>query len=484
MRNFQVNDGGSSWALGCSAGSISNGRWQHIAGTWDGTTWKIYQNGELAGSGAWAGPLVSSSSPVTIGSNSEFNTTKFGGIIDELRVWNVARSQAEIQEAMSHELTGSEAGLVSYWSMNEGAGQTVADAAGAANDGRRGTTDAVDAADPGWLMASGLGHFSPGWVMYGAPLAGNADYRQASVGGTVMAGESGHGDEDFFNLSQIQAGQSVLPNLRLPHGSTLDPVIEVRKAPGTVADVIGVAPNPVAATARADITTSGIYYAVVRAWEGEGPRAEYLLDVAIKDTAELDFADLSVHHIDLLVPAAPGQTMAVDWTVGNYGAAATGAGSWYDRVVLSQDDIAGWAVSAILVGAGQLRVGMVSSTGQLLAPGLREIARLQFRVESSAGSAALRRLEDDRLKPVLRTLDQVVTLDIEPVDPHAGGYTWTAVDGGVALAAPEAWHKATYPRDAGASRLPDRLFVNLEAELSPLENVLTDLAGDIASEWF
>jgi hypothetical protein len=58
-----------------------------------------------------------------------------------------------------------------------------------------------------------------------------------------------------------------------------------------------------------------------------------------------------------------------------------------------------------------------------------------------AGSAAFRRFEEDRLKPALRTAVSerpvyVVALDIEPLDPHAGGYTWTAVDGSVAIAPP------------------------------------------------
>jgi len=42
----------------------------------------------------------------------------------------------------------------------------------------------------------------------------------------------------------------------------------------------------------------------------------------------------------------------------------------------------------------------------------------------------------------------VVALDIEAVDPHAGGYAWTAVGGSVAIAAGNAWHNAANPFDA------------------------------------
>jgi hypothetical protein len=36
------------------------------------------------------------------------------GAVDELRIWNIARSQAEIQATMAVHLTGTEPGLVGY----------------------------------------------------------------------------------------------------------------------------------------------------------------------------------------------------------------------------------------------------------------------------------------------------------------------------------------------------------------------------------
>ncbi len=51
----------------------------------------------------------------------------FDGQIDEVRVWNVARTQAQIRDNMCRQLTGTETGLVGYWNMNEGAGDTIHD---------------------------------------------------------------------------------------------------------------------------------------------------------------------------------------------------------------------------------------------------------------------------------------------------------------------------------------------------------------------
>jgi len=122
-----------------------------------------------------------------------------------------------------------------------------------------------------------------------------------------------------------------------------------------------------------------------------------------------------------------------------------------DGVSPGADTTGNWVVASTLVAAGHLRIGILNSGGQPLSAGLREIAQLQFHVEASAGSAAFRRLEDDRLKLALQTLDCVAALDIEPVDPHAGGYTWTAVDGSVAIAAP--WHNAADPFDVNGDGL-------------------------------
>jgi hypothetical protein len=146
-------------------------------------------------------------------------------------------------------------------------------------------------------------------------------------------------------------------------------------------------------------------------------------------------------------------------------------------VLFGADTRSGWGVSATLVGAGQLRVGLVGAGGAPLAPGLREIVQLRFHVAASLrdapsvdamiaglGEAGLRR---DPLA------ERAVTLDIEPVDPRAGGYVWTAVDGGVALAPLQAERTA----EGGGSRgeLHDRVFRGLEAGLSWLEETLPDL---------
>jgi len=59
----------------------------------------------------------------------------FNGMIDEVRVWSVARTSIEIQESYRKGMTGSETGLVAYWQFNEIGGETVTDHTGKGNDG-------------------------------------------------------------------------------------------------------------------------------------------------------------------------------------------------------------------------------------------------------------------------------------------------------------------------------------------------------------
>jgi hypothetical protein len=42
------------------------------------------------------------------------------GVFDELRIWNIARSQTDIQSDMYNELAGNETGLVAYYNFNQG----------------------------------------------------------------------------------------------------------------------------------------------------------------------------------------------------------------------------------------------------------------------------------------------------------------------------------------------------------------------------
>lgn len=112
--------------------AILNNVWYHAAVTYDGRYWKLYLNGNLetmAGGdvGATRYPRWDSIQHAGIGTAMTSTGAAAGffqGIIDEVRIWNVVRSQAEIQASMNAEVT-SGTGLIGRWGLNEGTGTTA-----------------------------------------------------------------------------------------------------------------------------------------------------------------------------------------------------------------------------------------------------------------------------------------------------------------------------------------------------------------------
>jgi glucose/arabinose dehydrogenase/PKD repeat protein len=82
--------------------------WTHLATTYDGSNLRLYVNGTLAATTAATGGVVTSASPLRIGGNAIWGEY-LGGVIDEVRVYNRALSQAEIQEDMNSPVTAPDA---------------------------------------------------------------------------------------------------------------------------------------------------------------------------------------------------------------------------------------------------------------------------------------------------------------------------------------------------------------------------------------
>jgi hypothetical protein len=81
---------------------------------------KIYVNGVEKASASVSGGIVKATRNVWIGSCQAYPDRRFDGKIEEVRIWTVARTAAEIKAAMNCELKGDEAGLAGYWNFNQG----------------------------------------------------------------------------------------------------------------------------------------------------------------------------------------------------------------------------------------------------------------------------------------------------------------------------------------------------------------------------
>ena len=122
--------------------SISDGQWHHIALVLDGTQLQdfvLYVDGSEATvdtttEGTTA--IDTDSSTITIAPQRTWptNPTRLEGVIDDIRIWKEARSEANIQTYMAQRLVGNESNLVAYYKANEGAGKTLNDEVGT-NDG-------------------------------------------------------------------------------------------------------------------------------------------------------------------------------------------------------------------------------------------------------------------------------------------------------------------------------------------------------------
>jgi hypothetical protein len=108
-----ANDLGGTTTLAVEA-------WYHGAVTYDGTTIKLYINGRLETTKTALLNTVINADGLTIGHRP--TNVFWDGLIDEARIWNIARTQAEIQADMHRRLTGDEAGLVGYWRFDESSG--------------------------------------------------------------------------------------------------------------------------------------------------------------------------------------------------------------------------------------------------------------------------------------------------------------------------------------------------------------------------
>lgn len=115
----------SAWSSKVIANTVlQQNQWYHIAGTYDGSNARIYVNGKLENSAALNGNIVNLSTvPVYIGRNSN---VYFNGMIDEFRIWNISRTEAEIKANMFKEI-GTHANLKAYYQMSDGSGTSLTD---------------------------------------------------------------------------------------------------------------------------------------------------------------------------------------------------------------------------------------------------------------------------------------------------------------------------------------------------------------------
>lgn len=98
---------------------LNRDAWNHLAVTYDGNRLQLYVNGVNVASQVAPNQQLRPINRVDFqGKGFSGTVSRSAGAMDEIRFWNVARSQADIQESMLTQLKGNEDGLVAYWNFD------------------------------------------------------------------------------------------------------------------------------------------------------------------------------------------------------------------------------------------------------------------------------------------------------------------------------------------------------------------------------
>ena len=111
------SNGSLSWFDGATA--FVSGEWTHVAATFDGTTRRLYVNGNLDAESVRVSPLPVNAQPLRIGADvgDIFSTYPFVGHLADVRLWGVARGRDEIRRDMVRLFEAPETGLIAAWHL-------------------------------------------------------------------------------------------------------------------------------------------------------------------------------------------------------------------------------------------------------------------------------------------------------------------------------------------------------------------------------
>jgi len=117
---------------GFLVGPVSTTQWRHIACTYDGLVRQTFVDGELVGTKPTSGSIHAGVTDLSIGghlrNNNGIFSNGFNGLMDEVRLWNVARTRDEIRATINTRITptssGNYPGLVSCYNFEGSAGDS------------------------------------------------------------------------------------------------------------------------------------------------------------------------------------------------------------------------------------------------------------------------------------------------------------------------------------------------------------------------
>jgi hypothetical protein len=265
----------TTWAMLGAKLAVSN--WVHIAASFNSTSglFQLFTNGILAsatnkdctGTIPLAGQTIRQTTlPVNIGGQVGIPGSTYGvpahGFLDEVRIWNTARSAQDIYANRFCRLTGTETNLAGYWNFDNG---TANDLTGNGHNGTfAGTAQAVPIVGNDAVHAGVCGAVLPPRTATASPILTN-DF---VVGATITDGGYGYtntptvriiggGGSGAQAVAVVSNGVVIAVNvLDAGYGYTNTPIIVI-DPPFIPNPVLGIA--PMSFLSFSNLTLGGVY---------------------------------------------------------------------------------------------------------------------------------------------------------------------------------------------------------------------------------
>ncbi len=211
-----VSDGTHYDVFSTTNADLVANRWYHIEMTWTDTTRAIYVNGVSMALTTTLNQAITgtnnSTEPLQIGDSGE--TTPFNGFIDEVKIYNYARSQGLVAYDYNH---GAPAGL---WPLDDCQGTTAVDASPNSNGDFNGHNGTITIGGTGTYTSAGScnsGTSTEAWnggttgkINSALGFDGTNDYVEIAYASTLAPSVSISFGGWFYTTDKTQTSQSIL----------------------------------------------------------------------------------------------------------------------------------------------------------------------------------------------------------------------------------------------------------------------------------